>query len=72
MSQNGYAKQPQLWQEGPVGDSVVIMCEIYTYGNDFDQVMYSTLHLACDTDNHTHFFFFMMFLILSGTDGGVD
>lgn len=56
MSQNGYAKQLQLWQEGPVGDSVVIMCEKYTYGNDFDQVMYSTLHLVCNTDDHTHFF----------------
>lgn len=49
MSQNGYAKQLQLWQEGPVGNSMVIMCELYTRGNDFDQVMYSTLYLACNT-----------------------
>ena len=56
MSQNGYAEL-QLWQEGPVGNSMVIMCEIYTVtrGNDFDQVVYGTLHRAFDSDNNTDF-----------------
>lgn len=45
MSENGYAKQLQLRQEGPAGDRTVILGEIYRCGNDFDQVM-------CNTDNN--------------------
>lgn len=56
MSQNGYAKQLQLWQEGPVGDSMAILCELYTRADDFDQVTYSILHLTCNTDNNAQFY----------------
>lgn len=51
MSQNGYAKQHQLWQEGPVGDCMVIMYEIYICSNDYDQVMF----IPSNTDNNTPF-----------------